>query len=634
MAGKDTVPDWVRQAAGQTLAAHAKDADAIVLLNETTLNVAADGRAVEHRREVIKILRPGGRERGIVAIPFDKETKILQMHVWSIGPDGHEYAVKDGDMAEFGLPGDGMLYEDIRFRSANPPGRDPGGVVAYEYEQRREPYLHEQTWSFQDDLPRMNQSFTLELPPGYVYGTVWAHHAEQKAIDLEHQRFRWDFAEMPAIDLDQVPMRPALHSLSGRMTVHYAGPGQAVASLATWRGIGEWYDGLAHDRMGATPEMTAKAAALTAGKTDFYEKAEAVSEFVQNHIRYFVIEMGVGGLQPHPAGEIFKNGYGDCKDKATVLSAMLSTVGIHAALMMVDTSRGIIDPESPAITGNHMISAIEIPKGYESPRLRSVITARSGRRYLIFDPTWDKTPFGQLESNLQGSYGVLMEGPASEAVELPVLSPDLNRLQRTAKLRLQTDGTLSGQVVETRFGDLAEHERDLMTRGDEKDQRSYRDRKLSDDLTSFSIKDVKVENANALNKDLTTTYSLTADRYGRTMGPLLMVRARVFGSEGFALDRKPRTVPVNLRETRLVQDDFTISLPDGYTVDELPEPVKMDVGFASYQSSTELVGNQLHYTRTCMVKAVSVPADRYGDLQKLATAIEADEQNRAVLKKN
>ena len=48
--------------------------------------------------------------------------------------------------------------------------------------------------------------------------------------------------------------------------------------------------------MTATPEIAAKAAELTAGKTDFYEKAEAIGEFVQQKIRYFVIEMGVGWL--------------------------------------------------------------------------------------------------------------------------------------------------------------------------------------------------------------------------------------------------------------------------------------------------------------------------------------------------
>ena len=64
-----------------------------------------------------------------------------------------------------------------------------------------------------------------------------------------------------------------------------------------------------------------------------------------------------------PAEEVFRGRYGDCKDKATLLSAMLSSVGIHSALLMVDTERGVIDPDAPSIWGNHMIAAIEIPQG-------------------------------------------------------------------------------------------------------------------------------------------------------------------------------------------------------------------------------------------------------------------------------
>ena len=94
---------------------------------------------------------------------------------------------------------------------------------------------------------------------------------------------------------------------------------------------------------------------------------------------------------------------------------MLSSVGIHSALLMVDTERGVIDPDAPSILGNHVIGAIEIPEGYQSAKMHSVVTAKTGKRYLIFDPTWDQTPFGQLEDNLQGSYGVLMEGDTAKS---------------------------------------------------------------------------------------------------------------------------------------------------------------------------------------------------------------------------
>lgn len=631
---KDTLPDWVLTAAAQPSGSYSPQTSAVILLDQTILTVGSDGRAVEHRRRVVKILRPSGRDEGTVVVSFDKDTKILSLHVWSIAPDGHQYALKDSDIAEYGYPGGGNLYADMRFRVARAPGRDPGGVVAYEFEQVREPYLHEATWFFQNDVPRLNQSFTLELPPGFTYGTVWAHHSAVTTIDTDRRQYRWDLPATPAIDLDEVPMHPAINALAGRMTVHYGPKGaNGTTELASWKSIGEWYAQLSSDRLSATPEIAAKTAELTAGKTDFYEKTEAVGEFVQKQIRYFVIEMGIGGLQPHPAGDIFRNRYGDCKDKATLLSAMLSTVGIHSALMMVDSERGVIDPDAPSTVGNHMIAAIEIPPGYNSPRLRSTIVAKTGRRYLIFDPTWDKTAFGQLEHGLQGGFGVLFEGKDTEIAELPLLSPELNSVRRSATFQLSADGTLKGDVTEKRFGDLSEGKRELYIAGDAREQQASLDGDLRRDFSAFTTADFKVENANAFNKDLTTTYKLSADRFGRSLGPLLLVRPRVLGTDSIALDRKPRRIAIDLRQTRLERDDFTIELPSGYGVDEMPEPVKLDLGFASYESASQLTGSTLHYTRTYTVRQVSLPPDRYADVQKLAAAIDADEQNHAVLKK-
>lgn len=630
----DSVPDWVRSAAQQKLPEYSNETNAVVLLDDITYTVAPDGSAVEHQRKVIKILRPQGREDGVVGVPFDKDRKILSMHVWSIGPDGHEYAVKDNEMVEYGYPGQGNFFEDLKVRAASPPGRDPGGIVAYECEQRSSPYLTEKTWFFQDDIPRLNQSFTLELPPGFTHGTVWAHSKELPAVDLEHQRWRWEMKDVPAIDLDHVVLRPSGFALSGRMTVHYAGPGITAATEGNWQSIGEWYGNLSKDRLVATPEIAAKAQELAGNKTDFYDKTEAIAEFVQKQVRYFVVELGIGGHQPHYAGDIFRNRYGDCKDKATLLSSMLSTVGVHGTLVLVDSRRGVVDPDAPSIVGNHMIAAIEIPKGYASPKLRSVVTTKTGRRYLIFDPTWEKTAFGQLEHNLQGGYGVLIEGSESQLIQFPVLSPELNSIRRTASFELQPDGSLKGAVTEKRFGDVSEHRRDLYLSGDAKEQTNFLDHVLSQDFTSFTVSDVKVQNAEALNKDLTTSYSISADRFGKPMGTLLMVRPRVLGSENLYIDHKKRhDVPVNLDQTMLEQDDYTIQLPPGYAVDEIPDPIKLDLGFASYESASSVKDNVLHYTRTYTVREVTLPADKYPDVQKLAGIIAADEQRSAVLKK-
>jgi hypothetical protein len=630
-----SVPDWVREAAKTQLPHYPPSTRAVVLLDETTYTVGTNGQAVQHVRRVIKILRPQGREDAVPFVFYDKDSKVTMMHVWAIGADGHEFVVKDNEISDIGIPGGGGdLYSDDRVRMmATPPGSDPGGVVAVEYEKKERPYLAETTWFFQDDLPRVRQSFTLTMPEGFTHTTTWAHHAPDPGIDLEHRNWRWEANDVHAVDLQDVTLAPATMALAARMTLHYAGPGLKEPQEGSWKGIGQWYDTLAHDRLQPSPEIAAKAAELSAGKKDFYDKVEPVAEFAQQKVRYVEIKLGVGGYQPHSAADTFRSKYGDCKDKATLLSAMLASIGVHSALVIVDTERGVIDAEAPSIVGNHAILAIEIPAGYTSPKLRSVVTAKTGKRYLIFDPTWDKTPFGQLESNLQGSYGILMEGDQSQVIALPVLSPELNRMQRAAKFELSDKGELKGSVTDTRFGDLAERRRMVFTQDDAKDQQKFLDRTLREDFTSVRVTDIAVENAASLNKDLKTSFALDASSFATTMGPLMMVRPRVFGSYAPEVDRKSRDVPADLQETMKGNDDFEIVLPAGYKVDELPDPVHVDVGFASYDSKTEVTGRTLHYSRTYTVREVVVPAAHYGDLRKLARAIAADEQNRAVLKR-
>ncbi len=631
------VPDWVKAAAEQKLPEFHGNPEAVVLLEETTYTVDTHGRATEHVRRVVKILRPQGRDDGYAVVHYNRDSKVLSLHVWSIDPAGHEYAMKDNEIADIGAPGNyGVLYSDERARIADPPGRDPGGVIAYEYEVRELPYLAETNWEFQDGLPRMQQSFTLALPAGYTYTTTWARHEKVSGIDLENHQYRWEMNDEPAIDLDHVPMAPAPRSLEARMTVHYAGPGMAEPQDGSWQGIGEWYAGLERGRLAASPEIAAEAASLTAGKMDFYDKAEAIGEFVQQQIRYVAIEMGVGGYQPHAAEDVFRLRYGDCKDKATLLSAMLSSVGIHSALVLVDTERGVIDKDDPSIVGNHMIVAIEIPQGYDSPnslKLHSVVTARTGKRYLIFDPTWYLTPFGQLEDNLQGGYGVLLEGDDSQVLQLPVMSPTLDTIQRTGSFVLSADGTLSGSATDKRYGDLAEDRRRVFSSDDNVKRQEYMDRVIGEYLTGASMTGLKIENLGALNMDLTTTFDLRAVHFANFSGPLLILRPRVLGSYALDVDRKPRTVAIDLVQAMQARDDYEIELPEGYVVDELPDPVKVDVGFASYVSSTEVHGRVLHYSRTYTVRQVTEPAAKYAAVQRLAAAIAADEDSQAILKR-
>jgi hypothetical protein len=226
-----------------------------------------------------------------------------------------------------------------------------------------------------------------------------------------------------------------------------------------------------------------------------------------------------------------------------------------------------------------------------------------------------------------------MDGENSQAIQIPVADPELNMWTRTAHMKLATDGSLSGDMVERMYGDVAAEFRGAYEARDEHKRSEMLDRNVNGDLTDFSLGNVKVDNLPDVDKEAVLSYSVTAKSYAKSMGPLLMVRPRVIGSDARPLDDKHRVYPVNLEETLRMHDVYDVELPEGYVVDELPEPVKHDVGFASYESKTTLAGNVLHYERTYTVREVEVPAKKYAEVRELMGVIVKDERGTAILRK-
>ena len=370
------------------------------------------------------------------------------------------------------------------------------------------------------------------------------------------------------------------------------------------------------------------------GTTDFYIRLNRITDYIQKNVRYFVVERGIGGLQAHPAADIFRNHYGDCKDKTTLLISMLQVAGIQAYYVPVDDRRGVVDPNEPSIYGNHMITAIEIPDTVQDARLQAVVKAKNGKRYLIFDPTNERTPVGNLPSYEQGSYGLLATGSASQILALPVLDPDSNGTENKDTFTLESDGSLTGSVDTSHTGPDGADLRMMLKYTDEKERHDYLERTIGHDIHGVTLDSFNFIQPDALDKPIEFQYKVTAPQYAHVAGPLLLVRPRVVGDDAISFDEKPRTLPIEFEATGRWRDSFDITLPPGYVVDETPEPVNVKLDFADYHSSVTAKGNVLHYERELVVRQVEIPASRAADFRKLQGEIEADQQGAAVLKNN
>lgn len=625
------VPDWGMQVYKTKTPDYAKDASSVILYDEYVETIDNNGRAVEREREAIRILKPQGRGN-TCEVSHDETEKVNYFRVWTIAADEKQYQAQDTDFAEVGDTEIPIMLSTDKRKIAHPPAVDVGATIICESEEQMRPYMQEKVWGIQTGIPVVFEAMELDLPSGRPHFESWHRYDPVKAVEVSPNHWRWEIHDMPALTLRDVPSAPEWAALGARMSVLW-GPAAVDGKDNQWRAIGQWVTDLEANRPDPSPEITAKTNELIAGAPDFYTKLQRITESIQKDIRYFTVLRGIGGYQANHASDIFRNRYGDCKDKTTLLISMLQVAGIKANYMPVDDERGVVDPDSPSMFGNHMITAIEVPSDVNDARLHAIAKGKDGKRYLIFDPTNEHTPVGNLPNYEQGSYGILAAGAASQIMELPVLDPETNGTTRNGAFMLAADGTLTGVVDSSHSGPNGADLRWILKHTDDKERREYWETHIAHDLPGVVLNTFQFVQSPALNKPLEFHYKVTAGQYAHSAGPLLLVRPRVLGSFAMPFDDKKRTLPIDLNATGHWHDSYDITLPQGFVVDETPDPIDLDVEFASYKSSITAKENKLHYERDFVVRQVQIPADKAEAFRKLESTILMDEKGTAVLKR-
>ena len=628
-------PAWMHAAVNASLPAYDEKTDAVLLYSETDVTVIATDKIKTTVREAYKILRPNGREHGTVYVHFNPERKIKSLHGWCIPAQGKDYEVKDKDAVDRSLGGGGELIDDVKFRVLTIPAPDPGNIVGYEYEVEERPFFLQDMWMFQEVDPVRESHYSLQLPAGWEFKSSWLNHPEIKPSESGNNLWQWTVADVEPIRHE--PAMPPYRGVAGQMIVTFFPPGgKAVNTFAAWDDMGKWYGTLLSGRAEASPEINQQVVTLTAGKNTQLEKMQAIAQFVQRDIRYVAIELGIGGWQPHPAPEVFAHHYGDCKDKATLTRAMLHEIGIDSYHVVINTERGVVNQDTPAHHGfDHAIVAIKLPNDLVDSSLVAVLQHPKLGRLLYFDPTDNITPFGEIRSELQDNYALLVTPTGGELIPLPQQPSAMNSIERTAKLTLDAGGTLKGDVKEVRLGNRAASERGaLMNVSNNTDRIKPIETLLGSSLSSFHITRASVINLQQTDQPFGFNYTFESDHYAKDAGGLLLVRPRVLGNKGFHFfeSKDPRKFPFELEGAARDVDTFEIAIPAGYEVDDMPPPVDADYSFASYHSKTEVSGGMIRYTRTYEIKELSVPVSRADDLRRFDRVIAGDERNTVVLK--
>jgi Domain of Unknown Function with PDB structure (DUF3857)/Transglutaminase-like superfamily len=629
----EEAPPWLQQAAAQKTPAYDKAVPAVVLLDESLMTVGSDGRITTTSTYVVRILKREGRDEAIARESYMTDTgKVREMKAWLIRPNGEvkRYG-KDQTLDIASANND--VYDESRYKIIDASNdADAGAVFGYQTVTESRSFFSQSLWYFQSNLPVVQSRMQLALPAGWTASSVTFNHAKIEPT-ANGSTYTWELRDLPFIEYE--PSGPSVSNLAPRVAISY-GPaagstGAGARTFSSWTDVSRWYSELSDPQVTLDDALAGKARELTANAKTELERIQIIGRYVQN-LQYISIQIGVGRYRPHSATEVFAKSYGDCKDKANLMRAMLKAVKIEAYPVLIfsgDPTYVREDWASPS-QFNHCIIAIKVSDETKAPTI--IEHAKLGR-LLIFDATDDNTPVGDLPAHEQGSFALVAAGDAGSLMRMPTTPPEANKLERQAEVNLAANGSIGGIIKERSVGQSAVLERGMFRRFSRPEYTKLIERWITHGATG-----AKVSKVDPLDNSVEGRFALdvefTADSYAQLMQDRLLVfkPAIVSRLDWLELTGDSRKHPVVL-DSRAYSETVRVKLPEGFDVDEMPDPVKLDASFGTYASTYEVKDGHLVFTRTLVQRAATIPAAHYSTVRTFFERIRAAESSPVVLAK-
>jgi hypothetical protein len=633
-AAGDDAPVWLRDAAAASVPAYEKDVPAVVLRDDLTVNVASDGSITSTTVFAVRVLTREGRAFAQAnELYLTNSSKIRDLHAWLIYPSGKVKKFgKDEILDEISNADD--LYNEYRVRRVVATGEaDAGAVFGYESIKEERPLFDQDLWSFQNRLPSLSSRYALNLPAGWRATSITFNHAKVDPT-VSGSSYVWQLSNLPPIRPE--PFSPAVRNLAPLLAVtYYAADSGATSSsraFETWAQVSRWATQL-HDPQATVDEtLAARAKELTAGDKTDLDRIRSIARFIQS-LQYISIDIGIGrgnGYRPHPASEVLRKAYGDCKDKANLMRTLLKALNITAypvTIYLGDSTHVREEWPSPG-QFNHCIIAIKVGDEVQLP---TVIEYPSIGRLLIFDATDESTPVGDLPEEEQGSLALVIAGDQGKLIRVPVMQPNTSRLERETNVELTSQGSITATVREDSIGQTAVDERRMFRELSPAAYRSLIEQWVGRGVTAATIS--KIESTDdKTNNRFALDVNFSAEKYGQLMQDRLLVfkPAIVSRRESVSLTEASRKHPIVLT-SNAYSETVHVKLPVGFDVDEMPDAVKLDTAFGSYATTYEVKDGQLVFTRKLVQRGATIPADQYALVRSFFERIRAAEQSPVVL---
>ena len=394
-------------------------------------------------------------------------------------------------------------------------------------------------------------------------------------------------------------------------------PAIQASSYASWEEFGTWWWNLIEDEIRVSPEMAEKVAELTANAATGEEKIRALYDFVVTDIRYNAWEFGVHGYEPYSAAVIFSRGFGDCKDKAILLRALLSEVGIEAYPVLIRL-------EGRRSEEDHTLALVE-----HFNHCIAYVPAQEGTEERFLDGTARHHPFDIVPTADNGARVVIVKPDGVEQRRIPFAPAEENRVEHDFKVELKSGGEARVQYVQRTSGRYDPSLRGRFS-GSEEERAEEADRAMS---SIFGAISGEVETEFTDFEDLGTPaearFSCAPERVARpTEGGYELPRAfnEFHLLRGMARETD-RTTDLLLDTPWRSEVTIEYVLPPGHRIPEPPPPVHLDGEDASYSWEAELTDNGVLIRERFEIKTPRITPERYESFRELCRVVDTTQDN-------
>ena len=576
-------------------------ANATSLADIRVETVQENGLAAVRVQQVYLInTEQGAREYSRRSIQYAAGTQHLRIIAARIFKgDGRVIDAEDsGDTIEESTA---AMYYDARSRSLQFPGVEQGDVVEIDY--RLTPQANTNPYGryfgglviFSSSLPERLQRYVLITPASQKFNIVAARMPSADVREAEGRRiYRWDVTNIAALSTE--PKGPPVTETA---------PYVHVSSFSTWQELGSWYAHLIAPQFTLDHALRRDLDRILAGKNTDQEKIQSIHQFVLRNTHYVALEFGVYGYKPYPVSQVYARRFGDCKDKASLMIALLRAAGIEADIALVRTRRlGDIGEQATSIAiFNHAVAYIP-------------------RYDLWLDGTAEYAGSRELPLEDQGAMALTVARDGSAQLRrIPVTLPMENYTHRQVQARIQPDGKLefTGSAY-VRGEDAPGLRREYEVTERQRD--SVRSR-LAEVLPSVRVDTVQVVGANDLEHDVTVKFSGEVESPGSRQS-LALPASWMQRSYVQTLASLPsRSQDLLLPAPWTTEEELHFAIPASARLSSVPQDKVLDSPFGTAVLRFQRQGTEVVVTTSVQFRKLRITPSEYGAFRDFCAQLES-----------